>query len=69
MSLPTGIIFNYIIRPLPKWLQHTLLGGVLSVLVYSFAVFSPLAYGMTGPMANEPNSTMYKLKWLPTWEF
>ncbi|KPU75029.1 uncharacterized protein Dana_GF21197, isoform C [Drosophila ananassae] len=68
-SMLTGIIFNYIIRPLPKWIQHVLLGGVLSVLVYSFAVFSPLAYGMTGPMANEPNSTMHKLKWLPTWEF
>ncbi|KAH8419788.1 hypothetical protein KR009_002658 [Drosophila setifemur] len=68
-SLLTGIMFNYIIRPLPKWIQHIFLGTVLSILVYSFAVFSPLAYGMSGPLANEPNSTMHKLKWLPTWEF
>ncbi|KAH8397963.1 hypothetical protein KR222_007494, partial [Zaprionus bogoriensis] len=68
-SLLTGIMFDYLIRRLPRWLQHTLLGALLSVVVYSFVKFSPLAYGMTGPMANEPNSTMHRLKWLPTWEF
>ncbi|EDV95275.1 protein O-mannosyl-transferase 2 [Drosophila grimshawi] len=68
-SLLTGIMFNYIIRSLPKWLQHVLLGSVLSTIVYSFVVFSPLAYGMNGPLANEPNSTMHSLKWLSTWEF
>ncbi|XP_023159697.2 protein O-mannosyl-transferase 2 [Drosophila hydei] len=68
-SLLTGIMFNYIIRSLPKWLQHALLGSLLSVVVYSFVLFSPLAYGMSGPLANEPNSTMHKLKWLSTWEF
>ncbi|XP_002054958.3 protein O-mannosyl-transferase 2 [Drosophila virilis] len=68
-SLLTGIMFNYIIRSLPRWLQHVLLGTLLSVLVYSFVLFSPLAYGMSGPLANEPNSTMHNLKWLATWEF
>ncbi|XP_017871438.1 PREDICTED: protein O-mannosyl-transferase 2 [Drosophila arizonae] len=68
-SLLTGIMFNYIIRSLPRWLQHALLGSLLSALVYSFVLFSPLAYGMSGPLANEPNSTMHKLKWLSTWEF
>ncbi|XP_017067631.1 protein O-mannosyl-transferase 2 [Drosophila eugracilis] len=68
-SLLTGIMFNYIMRSLPKWIQHVLLGVVLSILVFSFAAFSPLAYGMSGPLANEPNSTMHNLKWLSTWEF
>ncbi|KAH8281231.1 hypothetical protein KR018_000149 [Drosophila ironensis] len=68
-SLLTGIMFDYIMRSLPKWIRHVVLGLVLSVVVYSFAIFSPLAYGMSGPLANEPNSTMHKLKWLPTWEF
>ncbi|XP_016982471.1 protein O-mannosyl-transferase 2 [Drosophila rhopaloa] len=68
-SLLTGIMFNYIMRVLPRWIQHVILGAVLSILIYSFAVFSPLAYGMSGPLANEPNSTMHSLKWLSTWEF
>ncbi|KAL7744081.1 hypothetical protein ACLKA6_009069 [Drosophila palustris] len=68
-SMLTGIMFNYIIRSLPKWLQHVLLGALLSVVAYSFVLFSPLAYGMSGPLANEPNSTMHKLKWMSTWEF
>lgn len=62
-------MFNYLMRALPKWIQHVILGTVLSILVYSFARFSPLAYGMSGPLANEPNSTMHNLKWLSTWEF
>lgn len=36
---------------------------------YSFYLFSPLAYGMSGPSANDPNSTMHGLKWVETWEF
>ncbi|XP_043658177.1 protein O-mannosyl-transferase 2 [Drosophila teissieri] len=68
-SLLTGVMFNYIMRVLPKWIHHVVLGLVLSILVYSFAAFSPLAYGMSGPLANEPNSTMHSLKWLSTWEF
>lgn len=62
-------MFHYLTSLLPRWFQHLLLGGLLSVLVYSFMLFSPLAYGMSGPLANEPNSTMHDLKWLSTWEF
>lgn len=65
----TGIMFDYLIRGLPRWLQHVLLGSLLSGIAYSFVLFSPLAYGMSGPLANEPNSTMHSLRWLPTWEF
>ncbi|XP_053969988.1 protein O-mannosyl-transferase 2 [Anastrepha ludens] len=68
-SMLTGVMFQYLVSHLPKWLQHTLLGGIISVLAYSFIKFSPLAYGMSGSLANEPNSTMYGLRWLSTWEF
>ncbi|XP_065371071.1 protein O-mannosyl-transferase 2 [Calliphora vicina] len=68
-SMLSGVMFHYLTGRLPRWLQHSLLGGLTSVLVYSFMLFSPLAYGMNGPLANEPNSTMHGLKWLPTWEF
>lgn len=59
----------YLIQRLPKWMQHAVLGTALALLAYSFVLFSPLAYGMTGPTGNEANSTMYKLKWLNSWEF
>ncbi|XP_037954211.1 protein O-mannosyl-transferase 2-like [Teleopsis dalmanni] len=68
-SMLTGVMFNFLTGWLPRWLQHALLGTLLSILAYSFILFSPLAYGMSGPTANEPNSTMHGLKWLPTWEF
>nr|XP_036218991.1 protein O-mannosyl-transferase 2-like isoform X2 [Bactrocera oleae] len=65
----TGVMFNYVLSHLPKWMHHTLLGGMISGLAYSFKLFSPLAYGMSGPLSNEPNSTMYGLRWLSSWEF
>lgn len=64
-----GVTFNYVICRFPIWLRQVLMGVILAVLVYSFVRFSPLAYGMTGPTANEPNSTLYGLRWLDTWEF
>jgi len=69
LHLRIGVMFNYIMRFLPKWIRQVILGVVLSTLVFSFAAFSPLAYGMSGPLANERNSTMHHLKWLSTWEF
>lgn len=65
----TGPMIFYLIQRLPKWMQHAVIGTTLGLLIYSFALFSPLAYGMFGPTANEPNSTMNKLKWLNSWEF
>lgn len=59
----------YLNQRLPKWMQQIVLGTTLGLLAYSFVLFSPLAYGMTGPTANEANSTLYKLKWLNSWEF
>lgn len=67
--MPLGAMYNFMIQRIPKWMQHTLLGATLGLLAYSFLLFSPLAYGMSGPTANEPNSTMHKLKWMDSWEF
>lgn len=77
LILVSGIIIDYglenILKLVPNNLAHTfyhtLFGGILSCIFYSFYLFAPLAYGMTGPTANEQNSTMYGLKWLESWEF
>lgn len=44
---------------------------ILSVyyLFSSFYLYSPLAYGMSGPISTEQNSTMFGLRWLDSWEF
>lgn len=62
-------MLDYLTAKFPTWLRHTVLGVALAGLVYSFALFSPLAYGMNGPFSHEPNSTVAGLKWLDSWEF
>lgn len=72
-----GIIIDYgienVMRIFPQKMAstfyHTVWGLLLSCVFYSFYLFAPLAYGMTGPTANELNSTMFGLKWLDSWEF
>ncbi|XP_017783092.1 PREDICTED: protein O-mannosyl-transferase 2 [Nicrophorus vespilloides] len=76
-SMITGIVLDYLLVEIPtlfpknysNTVHHILLALILSTISYSFVVFSPLAYGMSGPNANEPNSTMFGLKWLDSWEF
>ncbi|XP_045537756.1 protein O-mannosyl-transferase 2 [Papilio machaon] len=76
-SMLTGILTEYLLRSIKSYLSPELgrsvyqcaMGLVISSTVYSFYLFSPLAYGMTGPLAHEPNSTMTGLKWLESWEF
>ncbi|CAH1126628.1 unnamed protein product [Ceutorhynchus assimilis] len=76
-SMITGIMIDYLLEEISKFrnnsmsktIYHTLFGLILSVFCYSFYLFAPLAYGMSGPSANEPNSTMHGLKWFDTWEF
>lgn len=62
-------MLDYITGRLPGWLRHACLGTAMAGLVYSFVLFSPLAYGMSGPFSHEPNSTLASLKWLSSWEF
>lgn len=52
------------------WLKWDTTDTFNVVLVsYSFYLFSPLAYGMSGSSASDPNSTMYGLRWIESWEF
>ncbi|XP_076637885.1 protein O-mannosyl-transferase 2 isoform X1 [Colletes latitarsis] len=76
-SMLTGITVNYILETLlillpNKFgyvLYHTTLAVIISGTVYSFYLFSPLAYGMVGPTAQDPQSPLHALKWLDSWEF
>lgn len=76
-SMITGIVLTYILDTVLLYVPdkiksavyHWAVGTVLSATVYSFVVFSPLSYGMAGPLATDPNSTMHRLKWMESWEF
>ncbi|XP_029640738.1 protein O-mannosyl-transferase 2-like [Octopus sinensis] len=72
----TAIILDYLITHItlsfPEHLAttfyHWSLGLVISCLGFSFYLFAPLAYGMSGPEAADESSKMHKLKWLNSWE-
>ncbi|KAL0110076.1 hypothetical protein PUN28_013605 [Cardiocondyla obscurior] len=76
-SMLTGITLNHIIESflllLPgkvgNTIYHVVLGTVVSGIIYSFYLFSPLAYGMDGPSAMDPDSSMHSLRWMESWEF
>uniref|UniRef100_A0A3B3UDW9 Protein O-mannosyl-transferase 2 n=1 Tax=Poecilia latipinna TaxID=48699 RepID=A0A3B3UDW9_9TELE len=76
-SMLTGVTLDTLLRnadlllcqPYSDWLQR---GGqmvLLFTVLYSFYLFHPLSYGMTGPLAHEPESAMAGLKWMDSWEF
>ncbi|XP_032477470.1 protein O-mannosyl-transferase 2 isoform X3 [Phocoena sinus] len=77
-SMLTGLLWDILLR-LCAWSLasfslaghvHTL--GILSLLLgiaYSFYLFHPLAYGMVGPLAQDPRSPMAGLRWLESWDF
>ena len=77
-SMLTAIIFDYVVTTITNWLPtenlaktafHTLVGGYIGILWYSFYYFSPLAYGLGDTPASLSNSTVHHLKWLESWEF
>ncbi|CAK9822719.1 Protein O-mannosyl-transferase 2 [Anthophora retusa] len=76
-SMLTGITLSYIMESLlilfpnriGQVMYHTIVGIVISSTIYSFYLFSPLAYGMVGPSSLDPESPMYSLRWMDTWEF
>ncbi|EZA52404.1 Protein O-mannosyl-transferase [Ooceraea biroi] len=76
-SMLTGITLNHVVEglllSLPDKLgstfYHVALGSVVSGTAYSFYLFSPLAYGMDGPAAIDPESSMHSLRWMESWEF
>ncbi|XP_004624952.1 protein O-mannosyl-transferase 2 [Octodon degus] len=77
-SMLTGILWDTLLRLCAGSLASTSLArgihavGILSLLLgtaYSFYLFHPLAYGMIGPLAQDPKSPMAGLRWLESWEF
>lgn len=61
-------MFNYITERMPNWIQQKAVGSIVGILVYSFKLFQPLAYGFADA-STEKNSTMFGLRWLESWEF
>lgn len=74
-SMLTAVVFDYVVGSITKMFSqsptvfHTLVGGYVSILWYSFYYFSPLAYGLGDTPASLSNSTVHHLKWLDSWEF
>lgn len=73
----TGVMLDFLIThttlSMPEHLRssyfHWCMGLLLSGIAFSFYLFAPLSYGMSGPDAVDEGSKMHKLKWLSTWEF
>ncbi|XP_064622929.1 protein O-mannosyl-transferase 2-like [Lineus longissimus] len=53
---------------LRQTVYYTFYGLLIAGIGQSFYLFSPTVYGMNGDFATSPNSSMYGLKWLDTWE-
>lgn len=76
-SMLSAVIIDYLFKVVPQLISpslasgiyHCLYGSLLSAMVYSFVLFSPLSYGMSGSYSQETNSSMFGLKWLESWEF
>ncbi|XP_030575483.1 protein O-mannosyl-transferase 2 isoform X2 [Archocentrus centrarchus] len=76
-SMLTGVTLDILFQsadlllhpPHSDWLQRTGQMVFLFSVLYSFYLFHPLSYGMTGPLAHEPGSSMAGLKWMDSWEF
>lgn len=71
-----GTVLEFCIRVLTIFVHPSLKGVfyhsavvlVLAVLIGSFIVFQPLAYGMTGLKADSPDSPYHSMKWLSYWD-
>ncbi|XP_020036549.1 protein O-mannosyl-transferase 2 [Castor canadensis] len=77
-SMLTGILWDTLLRlcawgltssPLARSVHAVGILSLLLVIAYSFYLFHPLAYGMVGPLAQDPQSPMAGLRWLESWDF
>lgn len=68
IQIISGVMFNYLIERMPSWIKQIALGTILGIILYSFKLFYPLAYGFSDA-STEKNSTMYGLRWMESWEF
>uniref|UniRef100_A0A665W358 Protein O-mannosyl-transferase 2 n=1 Tax=Echeneis naucrates TaxID=173247 RepID=A0A665W358_ECHNA len=65
-----NVIFNLIFLCCSQKAPQNI-GPLASICFFDFGfyLFHPLSYGMTGPLAHEPGSSMAGLKWMDSWEF
>jgi len=76
-SMLSAVILDYVMESAVDLLPartatkvgQLFLVGCLAGLFYSFYLFAPLVYGMNSAPSTQPNSTMYGMRWLETWEF
>ncbi|XP_053366537.1 protein O-mannosyl-transferase 2 isoform X1 [Clarias gariepinus] len=76
-SMLTGITLDTLLQnadllfspPVSKCILRAGQVVLLLGLLHSFYLFHPLSYGMKGPLAHDPASSMAGLKWLESWEF
>jgi len=77
VSMMAGVLVHYLLECLPLVVPshrldrvwETLLVVYLGTLVFSFCLFSPLTYGMSGPEQQEPGHRYGYLLWHDSWEF
>ncbi|XP_043217081.1 protein O-mannosyl-transferase 2-like [Amphibalanus amphitrite] len=77
ISMMSGVLVNYMLESLPRavpsfrvdqtWTAFAVV--YLSILTYSFYLFAPLTYGMSGPEKKEPGHRYDHLLWMDSWEF
>lgn len=81
----TAVVFDYLLKLLIKnvnikhryFIFHTIYGLIISIIVYSFYLFSPLSYGFQGSTyldqlssdSTNQTNTLLNIKWLESWEF
>jgi len=77
ISMMSGVLVNYMLESLPRAVPShqvdrywTALAVVyMAILAYSFYLFAPLTYGMSGPERKEPGHRYGHLLWMDSWEF
>uniref|UniRef100_A0A8C1ZBL2 Protein O-mannosyl-transferase 2 n=1 Tax=Cyprinus carpio TaxID=7962 RepID=A0A8C1ZBL2_CYPCA len=76
-SMLTGITLDIFLQNLhllfSSSISHYFVKGGQFILllgfIYSFYLFHPLSYGMRGPLAHDPASSMAGIRWMESWEF
>ena len=65
----SAILIDRGLLGLSPLLRRAVVGTLVAVCATTYALFSPLVYGMVGDMAKFPNSTYHYLHWTDYWDF
>jgi len=69
ISMGSAILIDRGLLGLSPLLRQAVVGTLVAVCATTYALFSPLVYGMVGDMAKFPNSTYHYLHWTDYWDF